>query len=144
MTDLEIKQFMKKLNTFMTVSFVIWILIIVYQAILGLLTFIVGYGITTWCCMVWNIIGCVKYYKTMNVFKNVSTKEEAAYVIQYFESSITSCWIFMFVNLIFGGFLGFIGNLYDLILSYYVKGKKGEILMPVENRPVVDADWNEI
>ena len=34
----------------------------------------------------------------------------------------------MFINLIFGGVLGFAGNLYDLILAYQVKKKKSELL----------------
>ena len=129
MPEYEIKKQINKIVGLMYVSFVIWIFIIIYQLILGIVLIAFGYGITTLLCMVYNIIGCVRYLKTINYFKNFSTEEDLWYIVHYYEKSITPCWIFMFVNLVFGGFLGFVGNLYDLILAYWVKNRVGAWLM---------------
>lgn len=137
MNENQIAEFMRKLSKLMTVSFVIWIVICVYQLILGLCSAVVGYGFATLGIMVWNLIGCIRYYKVIQIIKNYRTKEEAADAVAYFENSLVACWIFMFINLIFGGCLGFVGNLYDLILSYYVKGQKAELLRPVDSEQTV-------
>ena len=140
MSEFEISQFMKKLSGFMVVSFVLWIVIVVMQFFIGIFTVVIfGYGVGTLILMVYNLIGCIKYYKNINVIKNFSTKSEAAGCVAYFEKSIPMCWIFMFLNLFLGGFIGFIGNLYDLILAYYVKSKKGELLMPVSDPIIHDV-----
>ena len=140
MSEFEISQFMKKLSGFMVVSFVLWIVIVVMQFFIGIFTVVFfGYGVGTLIIMVYNLIGCIKYYKNINVIKNFSTKSETAGCVAYFEKSIPMCWIFMFLNLFLGGFIGFIGNLYDLILAYYVKSKKGELLMPVSDPIIHDV-----
>ncbi len=140
MSEFEISQFMKKLSGFMVVSFVLWIVIVVMQFFIGIFTVVFfGYGVGTLILMVYNLIGCIKYYKNINIIKNFSTKSEAANCVAYFEKSIPMCWIFMFLNLFLGGFIGFIGNLYDLILAYYVKSKKGELLMPVSDPIIHDV-----
>ena len=140
MSELEIKQFANKVAGLMYVSLAIWICIIIYQLIVGLLTLLIGYGFGTLAIMVYNLIGCIRYFKSISIIKTYSTKQDAAYLVSYFERSIPMCWIFMFVNLLFGGFFGFIGNLYDLILSYYVKSKKGELLMPTQEPIIYDVE----
>ncbi|MCR4648331.1 MAG: hypothetical protein K5776_04550 [Lachnospiraceae bacterium] len=140
MSEFEIKKFANKVAGLMYVSFAIWICIIVYQFFVGLLTLIIGYGVGTLAIMVYNLIGCIRYFKSISIIKTYSTKQDAANLVAYFERSIPMCWIFMFVNLLFGGFFGFIGNLYDLILSYYVKSKKGELLMPAQDPIVYDVE----
>ena len=142
MSEFEIRQFMKKLSTFMYVSFALWILIVVMQFFIGIFTALIGYGVGTLILMVYNLIGCIRYYKNINIIKNYSTKQEAGYCVTYFEKSIPMCWIFMFLNLILGGVIGFIGNLYDLILAYYVKSKKGELLMPT-SQPIIEDVYDD-
>lgn len=139
MNEREIKEFMKKLGTLMYISFALWIVIVVMQFFIGIVTVFFGYGIGTLILMVYNLVGCIRYYKNINIIKNYSTKQEAAYCVSYFERSIPMCWIFMFVNLFLGGFIGFVGNLYDLIVAYYVKSKKGELLMPVSDPIIYDV-----
>jgi len=130
MNEAEIRKFMKKITSLMYVSFILWILIVFIQLIIGLATLVVGYGIATLLLMVYNLIGCIRYLKVINTFKHFSTKPEAAAAVSYFENTIGVCWLFMFINLFLGGVIGFVGNLYDLLLAYYVKSKKTELLMP--------------
>ena len=130
MNELEISKFMRKITSLMYVSFVLWIFIVIVQFVIGVATFVVGYGVATLCLMVYNLIGCIRYMKIINTFKHYSTKPEAAAAVSYFENSIGVCWLFMFINLILGGVIGFVGNLYDLILAYYVKSKKMDLLRP--------------
>ena len=143
MTEREISEFMNKLSKLMIVSFVIWMVIIAYQLILGIISLMVGYGFFTLVLMGWNIVGCIRYFKNINIIKSYRTKADAANCIAYFNAQIVPCWIFMFVNLIFGGCLGFVGNLYDLIIAYYVKSKEGELLMPVSDNYVQDVDFQQ-
>ncbi|MBO4702772.1 MAG: hypothetical protein J5625_08970 [Lachnospiraceae bacterium] len=130
MNEIEIAKFMRKITRLMYVSFGLWIFIVVIQFVIGLATLAVGYGFATLCLMIYNLIGCIRYMKVINSFRHFSTKPEAAAAVSYFENSIGWCWVFMFVNLVLGGIIGFVGNLYDLILAYYVKSKKAELLMP--------------
>lgn len=139
MNEREIQAFMKKLSTLMYISFAIWIVIVIMQFFIGIITVFFGYGIGTLILMVYNLVGCIRYFKNIEIIKNYSTKVEAGYCVTYFEKSIPMCWIFMFVNLVLGGFIGFVGNLYDLIIAYYVKGKKGELLMPVSDPIIYDV-----
>ena len=130
MNEIEIRKFMRKIANLMYVSFALWIVIVFLQLIIGLLTLAVGYGFVTIFFMIYNLIGCIRYMKVINSFRNFSTKPEAAAAVSYFENSIGWCWVFMFVNLVLGGIIGFVGNLYDLLLAYYVKSKKKDLLMP--------------
>ena len=131
MEDVQIIKFMKKISTLMYISFALWIVIVIMQLVIGLVTIPFGYGVGTLILMVYNLIGCIRYFKNIQIIKNYSTPGEALYCVKYFEGTIVMCWIFMFLNLILGGFIGFVGNLYDLILAYYVKSKKKEFLMYV-------------
>ena len=143
MTEGEIKKYFGTVSGFMIGSFILWLVIIVYQLIVGIFLIFWGYGIGTLLLMVYNLIGCIRYAKNISIIRNISTKSEAAAAVEYFEKQIPLCWIFLFVNLIFGGVLGFAGNLYDLILAYSVKKKKDQILgEPVA--PGWDAAYREI
>lgn len=130
MGELEFKEYIKKLTVWMYVSFGVWIFIICIQFIIGTTTLLFGYGFTTLLLMIYNIVGSVKYFKNIQIISKFSTKEDARQLVKYFEKTITPCWIFMFLNLIFGGFIGFVGNLIDLIIAYNVRGNKGMLLMP--------------
>jgi len=146
MTEYDVKKQISKIVGLMYVSFVLWIFIIIYQFFVGILLLAIGYGFTTLLCMGYNIFGCVRFLKTINYFKHLSTEDDLRFVVNYFERSITSCWIFLFVNLVFGGFLGFAGNLYDLILAYWVKNRVGTLLRTnIDSEPVIiDVDDEDI
>ncbi len=128
MTEREINDYFRKVAGFMVGSFVLWICIIIYQCIAGIITIFWGYGVATLLLMVYNLIGCIRYFKNIRIIRECHTQEQAESVCKYFENQIPICWLFMFINLIFGGVLGFAGNLYDLILAYQVKKKKGELI----------------
>lgn len=139
MSDYDVKKKVNKIVGLMYVSYVIWILIIIYQFFAGIILIALGgYGIATLICMGYNIFGCARYIRTIKYFKEFSTQDELIYLVNYFEKGITSCWIFMFINLVFGGFIGFVGNLYDLILAYWVKNRVGTLLRTnPESAPVI-------
>ncbi len=138
MTDGEIKRYFERVSGFMIGSLILWIVIIIYQLFVGIISIFWGYGVATLLLMVYNLIGCIRYIKTIHVIRECETKAQAAAAVNYFERQIPFCWIFLFINLIFGGVLGFAGNLYDLILAYRVKKKKDEIL----GAPVAPG-WDE-
>ena len=143
MTDGEIKKYFNVVGGFMIGSFVLWLCIVVYQLFVGVFLIFWGYGVGTLLLMIYNLIGCIRYAKNIGIIKNTSNKAQAAASVEYFEKQIPLCWIFLFINLIFGGVLGFVGNLYDLILAYQVKKKKGELLgEPVA--PGWDAAYREV
>ena len=128
MTEREMCDYMKKVAGFMVGSVVIWCILIVYQLIAGIITIFWGYGVGTLLIMVYNIVTVIRYIMNIKVIRSCSNRDEAAACVRYFENQIPICWLFLFLNLIFGGVLGFIGCLYDLILAYQVKKKKYEIL----------------
>ena len=128
MTDKEINQYMNKVAGFMVVSVVIWVILIIYQLVAGIFTIWWGYGVGTLLLMIYNIVNVIRYIKNLEVIRKCNSVDEAAAVVHYFENQIPICWIFMFINLIFGGVLGFIGCLYDLLLAYRVKKMKYELL----------------
>ena len=128
MTEKEISAYMHKVAGFMIGSVVIWCAIILWQLFAGVITIFWGYGVWTLLLMGYNIFAMIRYMRNIDRIKKVHTKEGAEAVLNYFENSIPVCWLFMFINLIFGGVLGFVGNLYDLILAYNVRKKKYEIL----------------
>ena len=143
MTDGEIKKYFNVVGGFMIGSFALWLCIVVYQLFVGVFLIFWGYGVGTLLLMVYNLIGCIRYAKNIGIIKNTSNKAQAAASVEYFEKQIPLCWIFLFINLIFGGVLGFVGNLYDLILAYQVKKKKEELLgEPVA--PGWDAAYREV
>ena len=128
MSDNEIRGFVSKVTNLMYVSFVLWFIVIGLQLIVGIITAVMGYGVITLIMMVHNIIANIRYYKNIQIIKNYSSKADMVYLVEYFENSIKPGWIFTILNLIFGGLIGVVGSIYDLILAYYVKGKKGILL----------------
>ena len=133
MTEEEIRAYIKSLVAKMYVSFGIWIAIIVMQLFIGICTiYFYGYGIATLLLMGYNIFGCIRYFNTIRAIKTCHTVNGLRTIEEYFEKSIPVCWVFMFVNLVFGGVVGFAGNLYDLILAYNVKKIKPRLFSPEE------------
>ena len=70
MNEIEIRKFMRKIANLMYVSFALWIVIVFLQLIIGLLTLAVGYGFVTIFFMIYNLIGCIRYYKLIDNSKH--------------------------------------------------------------------------
>lgn len=139
MNETQFKKYLNKVVAWMYISFIVWIGIILYQLIVGLITLVFGYGIGTLLLMVYNIVGVVRYFRNIQIIKKY-TLNEGPYLLKYFEGSITSCWIFMGLNLVLGGFFGFVGNLIDLLIAYNVKSHKDELVKPVIPEIIVDYE----
>lgn len=144
MNEKEFKKYLNGVVGWMYFSMVVWFMIIIYQFFVGLITLVFGYGLGTLAIMGYNIFGVVRYIKNISIIKKY-TINEAPYLVKYFEGSITSCWIFMGINLVLGGFLGFIGNLIDLIIAYNVKSHRNELLKAQFNTPTPEIiiDYEE-
>ncbi len=110
----------------MTASNVIWIFIIIYQFIVGVPSLLIGYGFTMLFCAVWNLIGCIKFSKFLKIVKKYPTVENAQATYFFYQNSLTSSWIFFFVNLFLGGFFGAVACGFDLILIYNAKAHKSD------------------
>ena len=131
MTESEIREYISKLTAKMYVSFVLWIVIVVIQFFVGICTAVFyGYGVATLCLMVYNLIGCIRYYRNIQIIKKCHTVSQLQSIVAYFENSIPVCWVFMFLNLVLGGVIGFVGNLYDLLLAYSVRKIKDKLYEP--------------
>ncbi len=128
MSDDERRGFVTKITNLMYVSLILWFIVIGLQLIIGIITAVMGYGVMTLILMVHNILANIRYYKNIQIIKNYSSKEDMVYLVEYFENSIKPGWIFTVLNLVLGGLIGVVGSVYDLILAYYVKGKKGILL----------------
>lgn len=129
MTQNDIASFSKKVAGLMYLSTILWVLVICFQFIIGLITLIFGYGIITLAIMIYNIIAVIRYTKNIKIIKKVNTLEGALNMIKYFEDSIWVCILFMIINAVLGGVVGFIGNFYDLMLALYVKSKKKDFMI---------------
>lgn len=119
----------KYFNSFigaMTASNVIWIFIIIYQFIVGVPSLLIGYGVTMLFCAVWNLIGGIKFSKFLKIVKQYPTIENAQATYNFYQNSLTTSWIFFFVNLFLGGFFGAVACGFDLILIYNAKAHKSD------------------
>ena len=143
MTESDIRKYCKKIASRMTVSVIIWFIIITYQLIVGIFTLWYGYGLATLLLMIYNIIGCIKYIKNINAIKKMHTKMELKEFVSYFENLIPICWTFLFINLVLGGILGALGNLSDLLIAYKVKKDK-DMLLNTNAAPNVEENYREL
>ncbi len=115
------------ISTLVTISAVIWILIAIYQIIVGFVLLIFGVGIVTLGCGGWNIYACIKNFKHAGFVRNCDSVYRAQRIVKSYEDSLGSTIIFLFVNLFLGGGLGVIGAIFDLILRAYVLKHRAEI-----------------
>lgn len=120
-TPLYDEKFLVNFSNLMIVSFVLWIMLVVYQFLVGLPLLLVGYGLSMLICGVWNLINCIKWFKFMSIIRKYPTYENAVATYNSFSGQIVSTWIFFGLNLVLGGGLGAIGCAYDLFLCYYAK-----------------------
>ena len=109
----------KKMET----SAVIWMIIGIFQIMLGLPELCVGYGITSIAIGVWNIVQSNKEKNNAQYFRN-----NPGSLISYYENQTAMIIVFLFLNLFFGSIIGVIGSIYELTIQSYVKTHKEEIL----------------
>lgn len=133
MTDIEFNEFRNKIGNLMIISAVLWLVIIIAQFFIGIFTLVFGYGIATLLIMIYNIVNLVRYFKSISRIKSKTNYVGREAFYNYFSNGFGISVIFMFINLILGGVVGFLGNLYDMILSLYVTNKKEAILNPALN-----------
>lgn len=109
-----------KIANMITADAVIWLLIAIYQILIGLLLLIFGIGFVTLACGGWNIYACISNFKHAKYVRNCSTVEQGQAIVASYDRALTSNIIFLFVNLFLGGGLGVAGAIFDLILRSYV------------------------
>lgn len=133
MNEDKVFDYTHKLSGFVVAISIVWIIVIINQAVIGLFTCLFGgYGFLTLGCAAWNIVQTVKNFKLASRLRKCNNLKYADRLLNSIENSITSCWIFMIINLFLGGFVGVFGNLSFLILAYCVKSKRKEFV-PIFN-----------
>lgn len=110
-----------------TISAIIWILVSVYQIVIGLVLLIFGVGIASIACGGWNIYACIRNFKHAGYVRNISTPMQGQGVVAAYENSLTGTIIVGLVNLFLGGGIGVIGCVFDLILRGYVLKHRSEL-----------------
>ena len=115
------------ISTMVTISAVIWLLIAIYQILVGLIFAIFGVGLVTLLCGAWNIYACVSNFKHAKWVKNCNSIAQGQAIVDSYESSLGKIIIFLITNLTIGGGIGVIGSIYDLILRAYVLKHREEL-----------------
>ncbi len=110
-----------------TISAIIWLVIAIYQILVGLVFLIFGVGIATLACGGWNIYACIKNLKHADYVRKCDNPYAGAAIVNAYENSLGSNIIFLVVNLILGGGLGVIGAIFDLFLRSYVLKHRAEL-----------------
>lgn len=110
----------QKIANMVTASAVIWLLIAIYQILIGFIFLIFGVGIATIACGGWNIYACINNFKHANYVRNCSSVAQGRAIVAAYDKALTSNIVFLFVNLFLGGGLGVAGVIFDLILRSYV------------------------
>lgn len=110
-----------------TISAIIWILVSVYQIVIGLVLLIFGVGIASIACGGWNIYACIRNFKHASYVRNISTPMQGQGVVAAYENSLAGTIIVGAVNLFLGGGIGVIGCVFDLILRDYVLKHRSEL-----------------
>lgn len=110
-----------------TISAIIWILVSVYQIVIGLVLLIFGVGIASIACGGWNIYACIRNFKHASYVRNISTPMQGQGIVAAYENSLAGTIIVGVVNLFLGGGIGVIGCVFDLILRGYVLKHRSEL-----------------
>lgn len=98
-------------------SVVVWIIIASFQILIGLPLILVGYGFSMIACGGWNIYASISRIKFIN-----ELKENPQMIYPYYSTRacLDHTLIFLGINLLFGGFIGVIASVYDLLIRHYV------------------------
>ena len=106
----------------MRASAVVWIIIAGFQILLGIPLLLFGIGLSMIACGGWNIYASVTRLNTADLFKR-----EPQRIYPYYEKSLDSIVIFLVINVLFGGVIGVIGSICDLLIRSYVVSHKEEL-----------------
>ncbi len=95
---------------------IVWLLISLYQIIVGILLIGVGYGVAMIACGVWNIIQSILNLRFSRQILHCDNLDQARAILQSIDNSKGVTVFFLFVNLLAGGVLGMIGCIFWLAL----------------------------
>ncbi len=95
---------------------VIWLLIALYQIIVGIFLTGVGYGFAMIACGVWNIVQSILDLRFSKQILRCDNHERAEAIIRSIDHSKGVTILFLFLNLAIGGVLGVIGCIFWLAL----------------------------
>ncbi|MCQ2518249.1 MAG: hypothetical protein MJ119_05745 [Lachnospiraceae bacterium] len=112
----------KKAINLWTASMVVWIFVIVYQVIVGLIALMVCYGGSMLLCAVWNIVVTIIMMSNIGKFKR-----NPPIMVSFSSNQKVTTIIFIFINLFLGGVLGVVGNILELVAIEYTLNHSREI-----------------
>jgi hypothetical protein len=92
----------------------IWTVIGILQILIGLPLLLIGYGVVLIIIGIWNLYVSSTKRKMAQQIESCNHPQTGAAIVNAFDRSLAMTVIFIFINLIFGGVIGVIGNLYDL------------------------------
>ena len=95
---------------------IVWLLIALYQIIVGILLIGLGYGVAMIACGVWNIIQSILDLRFSKQILHCDNDAYAHAIIQSIDRSKGVTIFFLFLNLLAGGVLGVIGCIFWLAL----------------------------
>lgn len=99
-----------------------WLLLGIYQLIVGVFTLFLGYGIACTFLGIWNIVTARKRKSFAQTLS-----QEPLVTLNYYKNNLSSCILFFILNLALGGFLGCLGSLYDLMIRNYALQHESEL-----------------
>jgi len=95
---------------------VVWLLISLYQIVVGILLVSVGYGYAMIACGVWNIVQSILDLRFSKQILHCDSMDQAYSIIQAIDRSKGVTIFFLLLNLFAGGALGVIGCIFWLAL----------------------------
>lgn len=108
-------------------SAVIWLVISIFQILVGLVLLVFGVGVVTLGCGCWNIYACIRNFKHANYVRNCNDPYQGAFIVKSYEDSWGTILLCLLINLFLGGGIGVIGAIYDFILRSYVLKHRAEL-----------------
>lgn len=105
----------------------IWLLIALYQILVGIPLAAVGYGFVMIACGIWNMAQCIKDFRFAKVILACDNAGQARSIVSTIDQSKNSTVLFLFLNLFLGGVLGVIGCIYWLALRSKVLDRAPEM-----------------
>ena len=108
--------------TGLTVATIIWLIIGIFQIFLGILTLVFGYGFGVLFCAGWNIVNSIRQFGHIGKMRR---KEMS--IVSYADNNYTLAVVFIFVNLIFGGLIGVVASVADVIALSYIRSHRNEL-----------------
>ncbi len=106
----------------LTAATVIWLIIGIMQIFIGILTLVFGYGFGVLFCAGWNIVNSARQFGFIKKMK----KHEMS-IVSYADANFTIAVIFIFINLIFGGLIGVVASVADVIALNNIRSHRNEL-----------------